>query len=183
MKKGVVNPSKFNRQICVVLELIKRHYLNLWLNPGVLCLRFVMYKMLSLVIGLFFFDLGVRARFTSIYLRASLMFYSFALLIFMVVSVVPFLVQDNTIAAKEIFHGYYHPVVRQFAMFLANVPCVFILSLVVLASIVPILKFRAPVYLFVNMFLALLCYESISQMVSHLVNNYILGIVVLAMVS
>ena len=101
----------------------------------------------------------------------------------MVVSVFPFLVQDNAITTKEIFHGCYHPVVHHFAMFLASVPCAFIFALVVSVIIVPMLKVRAPVYLFVNMFLALLCYESISQMVSHLVNNYILGIVVLAMVS
>ena len=68
----------------------------------------------------------------------------------MVVSVFPFLVQDNAITTKEIFHGCYHPVVHHFAMFLASVPCAFIFALVVSVIIVPMLKVRAPVYLFVK---------------------------------
>ena len=80
-----------------MLELINRYSLSLWINPRVLWLRFVMYTMLSLVIGLLFFDLGGRSRLTSIYSRSSLPFYSVDFLILMMVSVVTFLVKDNDI--------------------------------------------------------------------------------------
>jgi hypothetical protein len=45
------------------MELTRRYFLNLALNPGILGTRIAMYSMLALMIGALFWDLGERNDF------------------------------------------------------------------------------------------------------------------------
>eukprot|EP00563_Minutocellus_polymorphus_P008385 CAMPEP_0181026220 /NCGR_PEP_ID=MMETSP1070-20121207/3520_1 /TAXON_ID=265543 /ORGANISM="Minutocellus polymorphus, Strain NH13" /LENGTH=768 /DNA_ID=CAMNT_0023103391 /DNA_START=264 /DNA_END=2567 /DNA_ORIENTATION=+ len=180
ISRGAVQKSKYLKKIWVMLELIRRYFLDLFLNPGMLWVRFAMYFMLSLMIGLLFFGLGDKTSYTSIQSRASVLFYSVSFYIFMVVAVLPFRVHDKAVAAKEVFNSYYHPLAHHFASTLASLFGVLILAFITTVIMVPMAKFHAPFKFFLDMLLSLNCAEALAQMVTLLVSNYIIGIVGLA---
>jgi len=95
----------------------------------------------------------------------------------MVVAAVPFLVAEQKIVAKEVYNGYYHPVVHHFAKGIARLPGVCILAFIITVIMVTMTKFRSPFLFFVDMFLSLFCSEAIAQLVSLIVSQYIIGIV------
>lgn len=183
IRRSSVQKSKYLKRMWVMIELIKRYILQLFLNPGILWVRFVMYSMLSLMIGLLFLGLGNKTSTTSIFSRTSVLFYSVSFFTFMVVAVVPFRVHDKAVAKKEVFNSYYHPLAHHVASTLAALLGVLILSFVTTVIIVPMAKFHAPFKFFLDMLLSLNCAEALAQMVTLLVSNYIVGIVALAGVS
>lgn len=159
-----------------VTELTRRYFKNLLLNPGILGTRLVMYAMLSIVIGVLFFDLGDSTTYTSIQSRMALSFYCVAFFIFMSVAVLPFTVIEREIVNKEVKNAYYHPVVYQLAQGIASIPGAALLAFVTTVIIVSMTGLRAPVWYFCNMFLSLLCAEALAQLVSHMVPHFIIGI-------
>ena len=180
ISRGVIQKSKYLKKYYVMVELIKRYCLDLFLNPGMLWVRFAMYFMLSLMIGLLFFGLGNKTSYTSIQSRTSVLFYSVSFYIFMVVAVLPFRVHDKQVASKEVFNSYYHPLAHHFASTLASLLGVLILAFTTTVIMVPMAKFNAPFKFFLDMLLSLNCAEALAQMVTLLVSNYIIGIVGLA---
>lgn len=180
ISRAAVQKSKYLKKTLVMSELIKRYTLDLFLNPGMLWVRFAMYLMLSLMIGLLFFGLGDKTSYTSIQSRASVLFYSVSFYIFMVVAVLPFRVHDKAVAAKEVFNSYYHPLAHHVASTLASLIGVFMLAFITTVIMVPMAKFNAPFKFFLDMLLSLNCAEALAQLATLLVSNYIIGIVGLA---
>jgi len=133
--------------------------------------------MLSLLMSMLFFDIDDKKSTISIFSRTSLLFYSVSFFIFMVVAAIPFLVAEQKIVAKEVYNGYYHPVVHHFAKGIARLPGVCILAFITTVIMVTMTEFRSPFLFFVDMFLSLFCSEAIAQLVSLIVSQYIIGIV------
>jgi ABC-type multidrug transport system ATPase subunit len=52
-----------SRSVVTIVELTRRYFLNLALNPGILGTRIAMYSMLALMVGALFWDLGERNDF------------------------------------------------------------------------------------------------------------------------
>ena len=163
-----------------VKELTWRYLLNLYKNPGIIGTRFIMYGMLSLMIGILFWDLGGKDTYSSIMSRVAIIFYCVAFFIFMSIAAVPFAVIERAIVEKEVRNGYYHPVVFQISQSIASLPGTFILALLTTSITVSMTGLREPIWYFLNMFLALNCAESIAHLVSHVVPHFIIGIAVIA---
>jgi len=163
-----------------VKELTWRYLLNLYKNPGIIGTRFVMYGMLSLTIGILFWDLGGKNTYSSIMSRVAIIFYCVAFFIFMSIAAVPFAVIERGIVEKEVRNGYYHPVVFQISQSIASLPGTFILALLTTSITVSMTGLREPIWYFLNMFLALNCAESLAHLVSHIVPHFIIGIAVIA---
>lgn len=157
-------------------ELTRRYLLNLWLNPGILGTRVAMYGMLSVMIGLLFWDLGSNDSYASAQSRVALSFYCVAFFVFMSVAAVPFAVMERGIVEKEVRNGYYHPACFQLAQAIASIPGTFLLAIVTTAIVLSMTGLRAPIWYFTNMFLALSCAEGLAQLVSHVVPHFIIGI-------
>ena len=183
ISRSAVQKSRFLKKSRVWLELTRRYMLDLILNPGIMWVRFAMYSMLSLMIGLLFLGLGDRASTTSILSRSSVLFYQVSFFIFMCVAVLPFRVHDKAVAKKEVANSYYHPLAHHFTSAFASCFCVLALAFITTVIIVPMAKFQSPFKFFLNMLLSLNCAEALAQLATLLVSNYIVGIVGLAGVS
>jgi len=180
VKRSAIQSSLLVNKACIMVELVKRYSFDLWLNPGILWIRLAMYSILSLFIGLLFYDLGDKTSYMSIQSRAAILFYSVSFYTLMVLAVIPFRVYDRAIMAKEVFNGYYHPILHHFAVAIGTLPGVAILAFFTTTIMVSMTGLRAPCVFFLNMLLSLFCAESIAQMVSIFVKNYINGIAGLA---
>ena len=161
-------------------ELLRRYILNMLRNPGMLLIRFVMYTILSLILGVLFFDVQQDESYLAVNPRAALLFYSSSFYIFMCVAVLPFNFHDLQIRDKETLNGFYHPVTHHLASAVASIPAVLILALVISLILVGMVKLQGAVNFFVILALALWCAESSAFLMSILVRNYIIGIVLLA---
>jgi ABC-type multidrug transport system ATPase subunit len=159
-----------------IIELTRRYFKNLILNPGILGTRLVMYGMLGLIIGALFYDLGDLTTYTAVQSRIALSFYCVAFFIFMSVAVLPFTVMERDIVEKEVRNAYYHPMVYQVAQAFASIPGAALLALITTIIIVGMTGLRSPFWYFLNMFLSLVCAEALAQLVSHIVPHFIIGI-------
>ena len=98
----------------------------------------------------------------------------------MSVAVLPFTVMERDIVEKEVRNSYYHPAVYQISQGIASVPGAALLSLVTTSIIVPMTGLQEPLWYFLNIFLSLVCAETLAQLISHLVPHFIIGIGLLA---
>eukprot|EP01082_Thalassiosira_pseudonana_P000200 g357.t1.1.5e174188 g357 g357.t1 contig1:864473-866633(+) len=165
------------------IELLRRYLLQMALNPGILQLRFGMYTMLSLILGMLFFNLEQDFSYQQVNSHAALLFYSSSFYIFMVVAILPFLAIDHQIKEKEVLNGFYHPITHHLAVSVAAIPTVFIMSLVISVILVNMVQLENGIMFFLILTLALWCGESLAILVSLCTKNYILGIVGCAGVS
>ncbi len=175
-----VVPSSRGRASVAVSELTRRYLWNLVYNPGIIGVRVAMYSMLSLMIGMLFFDLESKSSHESIMARVALLYYAVAFFVFMSVAAVPFAVIERGIVEKEVRNGYYHPACFQFAQAIASIPGIFALTLVTSGITVGMTDLRNFWPYTINMCLSLGCAEALAQLVSHMVPHYIIGIALVA---
>ena len=173
-------PSTRGSTPVVLFELTRRYLWNLVRNPGIILTRVVMYSMLSLMIGVLFFNLEDKKSHTSVMSRIALLFYSVAFFVFMSVAAVPFAVIERGIVEKEVQNGYYHPACFQFAQAIASVPGTFALAAISSGITLAMTDLRNFTPYLINMFLSLNCAEALAQLASHIVPHYIIGISLIA---
>jgi hypothetical protein len=162
-------------------ELVHRYILQMFLNPGILQIRFVMYTMLSLFLGALFFDLDKEPEdHQSINSHAALLFYSSSFYIFMVCATLPFLAIDLQIRDKEVLNGYYHPITHHLAVALSTIPACLILSFVISVIQVNMVGLENGVQFFLILTLALWCGDALAMLVSLCASHFVIGIVVCA---
>jgi len=178
--RSTVIPSSRANALVAVFELTRRYLLNLWLNPGILGTRVIMYSMLSGLIGMLFWDLESSTSYASVQSRIALLFYCVSFFVFMSVAAVPFAVMERGIVEKEVRNGYYHPAIFQAAQSIASIPGTFVLALITTVITVSMTGLRAPIWYFLNTLLALNCAEGMAQLVSHIVPHFIIGIALIA---
>lgn len=134
-----------------------------------------MYAMLSLMLGVLFWDLGSKDTYGSIQSRVALLFYVVAFFVFMSVAVLPFTVSEKAIVNKEVRNEYYHPALYQLAQAISTIPGVAILSGLGTVIVIYMTGMNSPGWYFVNLSLALFCAEALAQLVSHVVPHFIIG--------
>jgi ABC-type multidrug transport system permease subunit len=132
------------------------------------------------MLGALFWELGDRTDYESIVSRIAVLFYGVAFFIFMSVAVLPFTVMERGIVDKEVLNGYYHPISYQVAQGLATIPAAGILAGLTSVIVVFMLKLNDGWWYFLNMFLALCVSEGLSQLVSHVVPHFVIGMALLA---
>lgn len=109
------------------IVLTKRGVKNTIRNPAVLWLRFAMYLMLSLMIGLVWLRLGTSA--SVIIDINNALFYVCAFMIFMSISVLPAYLEERSVLVRERANGAYSVTAYIVSHTLYEIPYVFVLAL------------------------------------------------------
>jgi hypothetical protein len=165
-------------------ELVRRYLFQMFLNPGIMQIRLVMYTMLSLFLGALFFNLETDyENKQSINSHAALLFYSSSFYIFMVCATLPFLAIDTQIRNKEVLNGLYHPITHHLAVAICTIPACLILSFVISLIQVNMVGLQNGMYFFLILTLALWCGDALAMLVSLCAPHFVIGIVVCAGVS
>ncbi|PXF43928.1 ABC transporter G family member 11 [Gracilariopsis chorda] len=165
------------------ITLTRRGVLNTIRNPAVLWLRFAMYLMLSLMIGLVWLRLGNSASVLNDYNTA--LFYTCAFMIFMSVSVLPAYLEERSVLVRERANGAYSVGAYILAHTLYEIPYVFLLALMassVTYWMVGLTAGAKRFFIFVaNLFLSLFVAESMMVLISAVIPILIVGIAAGAM--
>lgn len=163
--------------------LTRRGILNSLRNPAVLWLRFAMYMMLSLMIGLVWLRLGSSAKY--IIDINSALFYVCAFMIFMSISVLPAYLEERTILCRERASGAYSVAAYIVSHTLYEIPYVLLLSLSASTVTYFMVGLRPTVKAFwiftANLFLTLMVSESIMVLIAAVIPILIVGIAAGAM--
>lgn len=165
------------------ITLTRRGVLNTIRNPAVLWLRFAMYLMLSLMIGLVWLRLGNSASVLNDYNTA--LFYTCAFMIFMSVSVLPAYLEERSVLVRERANGAYSVGAYILAHTLYEIPYVFLLALMassVTYWMVGLTASGKRFFIFIaNLFLSLFVAESMMVLISAVIPILIVGIAAGAM--
>lgn len=179
---GPVNyPVSFFQQIKV---LTTRGLLNTIRNPAVLWLRFAMYMLLSLMIGLVWLRLGRSA--SDIIDTNNALFYTCAFMIFMSVSVLPAYLEERAVLMRERANGAYSVGAYVLSHLLYEIP--YILLLAIMASAITYFMLgltsgKRRFFTFVaNLFISLLASESMMLLISTTIPILTLAIAAGAMI-
>ncbi|GJQ14676.1 hypothetical protein GpartN1_g7030.t1 [Galdieria partita] len=158
--------------------LVRRGFLNVLRNPAVVWLRFAMYVMLAILIGIVWLRLSQTA--SNMQNFASALFYVAAFMVFMSISVLPAYLEEKEIFVRERANGTYHVLSYQIAHFLVDVPFVFLLALVsgtICYWLVGMNSSFGRYCFFVwTLFLSLLVAESMMMVIAAIVPYFIVGI-------
>lgn len=165
------------------LVLTRRGIRNTIRNPAVLWLRFAMYLMLSLMIGLVWLRLGTSA--SQIYNTNNALFYVCAFMIFMSVSVLPAYLEERSVLMRERANGAYSVAAYILSHTLYEIPYVFILAIMA-SSVTYWLVGLNPkadrFFIFIaNLFTSLFVAESMMVLISAVIPILIVGIAAGAM--
>ncbi|MES1909594.1 MAG: hypothetical protein MHM6MM_002310 [Cercozoa sp. M6MM] len=166
-------------------NLLKRQSADNARNPGVYWIRWLMYFMLSLMIGTFYVDIGNTQ--SEIQDRISALFYACAFLVFMAIAVMPQLITERSVFTKETSNGWYGAGPYVIAHSLSSIPGLLVISLTCsLLIYFPMglsterdgaLQF----FLFLlNLFLSLFAAEAFMHAVAAIVPFYIIGMALAA---
>lgn len=163
--------------------LTRRGILNSLRNPAVLWLRFAMYMMLSLMIGLVWLRLGSSAKYIIDINNA--LFYVCAFMIFMSVSVLPAYLEERAILCRERASGAYSVAAYIVSHTLYEIPYVLILSLSASTVTYFMVGLRPTMKAFwiftANLFLTLMVSESIMVLIAAVIPILIVGVAAGAM--
>lgn len=166
-----------------VYVLTRRGIVNTIRNPAVLWLRFAMYLMLSLMIGLVWLRLGTSA--SVIIDTNNALFYVCAFMIFMSVSVLPAYLEERTVLMRERANGAYSVAAYIVSHTLYEIPYVFVLALMassVTYWLVGLTPDVSRFFIFVaNLFTSLFVAESMMVLISAMIPILIVGIAAGAM--
>jgi ABC-type multidrug transport system permease subunit len=155
--------------------LCHRNMLNNLRNPGVVYIRLAMYTMLCLMIGSFFWDMGTT--YAEVVDRLGILYYIAAFLVFMSIAALPFLIQTRAVFEREQRNGAYALAPYSISAFLTSIPGVAVIALVSSAITYSMMGLQGGYgYYFLNLFLALLCAESVMLLLAATVPHYIIGI-------
>ena len=160
--------------------LLKRNLLYSARNPGVIFIRLVMYSMLAVLMGLMFWDNGNKTTDTAIQARVSSLFFVFAFMVFMSISVLPFYIQDKAVYDRERMNRDYELLPFVTAQFISTVPGIFLIALAASGIVVGMMSLGGfPMYLML-LFMSLLIAEGFMSLVALIVPQFIIGIALAA---
>jgi ABC-type multidrug transport system ATPase subunit len=161
-------------------QLLKRNLIYSSRNPGVIIIRLIMYSMLSVMMGLMFFNNGNKSDDAAIQARVSAIFFIFAFMVFMSISVLPFYIMDKATYDRERMNNDYQLLPFVLAQFVSTIPGIFLISLAASAIVVPMMALNNfPVFLSL-LFLSLLVAEGFMAVVALIVPQFIIGIAMAA---
>merc|ERR1712137_1083987 len=158
----------------------KRNLLNNARNPGIFWVRFVMYAMLSLVVGLMYVNLGDDFSRKSVNGRTSILFFIVAFLIFMSIAVLPFFIEIRATFIRESQNGAYGPGAYVISNFLMAQPGIFLVALISSLFVVLIPGLNNMGMYIAILYLSLMFAESFMNVIAALIPQFIVGIAVAA---
>lgn len=165
------------------MTLTKRGIRNTIRNPAVLWLRFAMYLMLSVMIGLVWLRLGTSA--SVIFDINNALFYVCAFMIFMSVSVLPAYLEERSVLVRERANGAYSVAAYIVSHTLYEIPYVFTLALMASSVTYWMVGFTPTArrfFIFVaNLFTSLFVAESMMVLIAAMIPILIVGIAAGAM--
>jgi len=162
------------------LSILKRSFVNLIKNPGIMIVRLVMYTMLCFMIGVLYVNLGEKKEHQDIVSRVGMLFYCDAFLVFMSIAVLPFYIIDRGIVQKEVNNTLYHPLHYLTSQFFVSLLGVAFISIISTLFVVLIADLNGFGIFFVILFLSLAVAESLCRLISLLVPHYIIGMALVA---
>ncbi|XP_075247722.1 uncharacterized protein LOC142340861 isoform X2 [Convolutriloba macropyga] len=169
---GKIKKFKSN-WIVQFLYLTKRNLINSAINPGIYWVRIVMYFMLCLMMGTMY--LKTNDDITDDML-VPLLFYCQAFLVFMAVAVLPFFMLQQPVFVRERSNGLIDVFPFVLSNFISALPGILLIT--VLSSVMVIFMTNLDGFwgFFVNLFLSLICAESLMHVLSASTPHYIIGI-------
>ncbi|KAG2444072.1 hypothetical protein HYH02_009015 [Chlamydomonas schloesseri] len=161
-----------------VYVLTKRMLVNNWRNIAVFWLRLGMFLMLCICMGTIYFDL--QHDWIGTYSRSALLFFVVAFLTFMSIAGFPAFQEDMQVFIRERLNGYYSVATFALANTLACAPFIFGIAVSSSAVVYWLVGLndqgdRFP-YFFINLFVALMCVESLMVAIAAIVPHYLMGI-------
>jgi len=162
------------------ISILKRSFVNLVKNPGVMIVRLVMYIMLCFMIGVLYLNLGDQTNHQDIIARVGMLFYCDAFLVFMSIAVLPFYIIERGIVQKEVNNQLYHPLHYITSQFIVSIFGVATIAIVSTLFVVLLADLNGFGIFFVILFLSLGVAESLCRLVSLLVPHYIIGMALVA---
>ena len=154
--------------------LNKRNMLNNIRNPGIFWMRFGMYFMLTLIIGLMFIDIGVSQA--SINSRISVLFFVASFLVFMSVAALPFFLEQRATFVRESQNGAYNTGAYVISNILMAQPAILLNALICTIFVALIPGLNGFGNLFVILYLALFFAESFMLLLAAIVPHYVVGL-------
>jgi len=158
------------------LTLARRNILNNVRNPGIFWVRFGMYSMLSLMIGLMYLNLGDDKSPSSVISRINILFFVAAFLVFMSVAVLPFFITERAIFLRERTNGSYGVGPYVLANVTMALPGIFLIALVSTSLIVPLAKLNGYGTYLAVLTACLFTAEGFMNLIGACVPHYIIGI-------
>lgn len=157
------------------LVLLHRNLLNNARNPGIFWVRIVMYTTLAAMFGTMYLYTNKNISDNDI---SVLLFGAHAFFVFMSVAVVPFFVEERAVFLRERVNSSLNVCSYVAANFLAAIPGMFAMSLIVSCLLVFLVGLKCFGYFLLNIFLSLLVAESMMRVVGAASPHGIIGLVV-----
>mmetsp|Transcript_59169 Transcript_59169/g.118763 ORF Transcript_59169/g.118763 Transcript_59169/m.118763 type:complete len:607 (-) Transcript_59169:230-2050(-) len=178
--QGTSNGSQGAGWLTRFAVLLERDAKEMLRDPGILGVRLTMYGMLSVLIGLMFWDIGSDNGDSAVVARVSILFYVAAFMVFMSVAVLPFFVMQRGLFVKERCNGAYGVPEYVLAKFAVSLPGIFLLSASSGLIIVLCSGLNGLVVYITALFFSLLWAEAFMCLMAALVPHYIIGIALAA---
>jgi hypothetical protein len=155
--------------------LLKRNFLYSARNPGIIIVRLIMYALLAIMVGVMFWDNANKSDDTAIQARISTIFFVYAFMVFMSISVLPFYIMDKAVYNRERMNNDYHLFPFVVAQFISTVPGIFLIALTSCITVAMMGLNGFPIFL-ANLFMCLLIAEGFMSVAALLVPQFIIGI-------
>jgi len=162
----------FTTRLCALLS---RDFKELVRDPGVIYIRLFMYSMLSLLIGLMFFDLGNEHDDAAVMARTGVLFYLAAFMVFMSIAALPFFMLQREIFVKERCNGSYGVFEYVLSKWVVSVPGLALLALCSSLITVFMCGLNGFGTYLLDLFLSLLFAEGFMYTMAAIVPHYIIG--------
>ena len=159
-----------------LFTLTQRNMQNVVRNPGIFWVRFIMYVMLAIFLGLTYLNLGYRTDATSIQARNALMFFVAAFFVFMSVAVLPFMIEERSVFVREKRNGAYTVWPYVLAALASLLPGTFLIALVTSLIIVFMAHLQGFGYYLLALWCSLIFAECFVLLVGAISPHYIIGI-------
>jgi hypothetical protein len=165
------------------LFLVRRLFLKLLRDPGILWIRLVMYTALSILVAALFWGLGDKTSLASVQSRLALNFYVAAFFVFMAIVAAPQLIEDRRVFVRERSNGYYSALPYCLANFLTVLPGIALITAITGAILTPSTGLMSFGDYFCLMFPALVVAEGVVNVFSALAPHYIASSAAIAMLN
>jgi len=177
---GLVMVRKGPSPLSQFMVLLKRNLVYSARNPGVILIRLVMYSMLAIMMGMMFWDNGSKTDDAAIQARVSALFFVFAFMVFMSISVLPFYIMDKSVYDRERMNRDYQLMPFVGAQFISTIPGIFLIALASAGITVGMMSLNGfPIFLTL-LFMSLLIAEGFMSVVALMVPQFIIGIALAA---
>ncbi|GAB9477355.1 Abc transporter-like protein, partial [Globisporangium polare] len=169
---GSKDPASPRRQFLV---LFHRNSLNNIRNPGIFWVRLVMYVALGTMVGTMYLSTNKDITDNDI---AVLLFGAHAFFVFMSVAVVPLFIEERGVFLRERTNSSLNIGSFVAANFLAAVPGIFLIALIVACIVVFLVGLKCFGYYLLNLFLSMLVAESMMRVIGASCSHGIIGLIV-----